>query len=67
MKLFNDILKVDNIPDRQIALGDFGNIPLVTIGDCNFQSSLSYLSVRMKAQQTHNSVILIGNSEMLEW
>ena len=67
MKLFNDILKGDNIPDRQIALGDFGNIPLVTIGDCNFQSSLSYLSVRMKAQPTHNSVILIGNSEMLEW
>ena len=65
-KLFNDILKGDAIADRQIALGDFGNIPLVTMVATHFQSSFGYFRVRMKTQATYNSIILIGNSEMLE-
>ena len=39
-KLFNDILKGDAIADRQITLGDFGKIPLVTIGGYAFPKFL---------------------------
>ena len=34
--LYRDILAGGAIPDHQITLGDFGNIPLVTIGDNTF-------------------------------
>ena len=34
--LFKDILSGDAIPDQQLELGDFGTIPLVTVGDSAF-------------------------------
>ena len=34
--LFKDIVNSDAIPDQQLELGDFGTIPLVTVGDSAF-------------------------------
>lgn len=34
--IFKDIVNGDAIPDRQVELGDFGSIPLVTVGDNAF-------------------------------
>ena len=34
--IFNKILKGDVLPDRVISLGDFGYVPLVTVGDSAF-------------------------------
>ena len=34
--LFKDIQRGDGIPNKSIILGDFGEIPLVTIGDTAF-------------------------------
>ena len=34
--LFKDIVSGDVIPDQQLELGDFGTIPLVTVGDSGF-------------------------------
>ena len=34
--LFKDIVSGDAIPDQQLELGDFGTIPLVTVGDSAF-------------------------------
>ena len=34
--IFNKILKGDVLPDRVISLGDFGYVPLVTVGDSVF-------------------------------
>ena len=33
---FREILEGGSIPDKQIALGKYGCVPLVTIGDCTF-------------------------------
>ena len=34
--LYEKIISGSIIPDKRITLGDFGNIPLVTIGDAAF-------------------------------
>ena len=34
--LFKDIQRGDGIPNKSISLGDFGEIPLVAIGDTAF-------------------------------
>ena len=34
--LYSDIINVNVIPDRVVQLGDFGEVPLVTIGDNAF-------------------------------
>ena len=34
--VFHKILKGDILPDRVISLGDFGYVPLVTVGDGTF-------------------------------
>lgn len=34
--IFHKILKRDVLPDRGISLGDFGYVPLVTVGDSAF-------------------------------
>ena len=34
--LFREILEGGYIPDKQIPLGKYGCVPLVTIGDCTF-------------------------------
>ena len=56
--LFKDISNGDAIPDKHIVLGDFGTVPLVTVGDNVFSKFAWVLKAYDDKQKTPNNVIL---------